>query len=166
MKFAALLILVALLLPALVTPVAADGGFDQYGYNYGARIFNGTGLSWCLAKGYSLPWCQGYLGPSIGDKLVMKWNAEWSRGNQEGWSRPPYAAWTTNEWNGMAGGSASNWHYKIVWVGPQLQNSPYWRAGGYAIWGQFEVIEDRGTDSSGHYRYAHAAPNGLGSGLY
>jgi hypothetical protein len=96
----------------------------------------------------------------------MKWNAEWDRGNEESWSKPPYDAWTTNEWNGaFPGGSGSVWHYKIIWVGSELEGSPYWREGGYPIWGQFEVIMDQGIDPNigpGHIWYALAIPNGLG----
>lgn len=92
----------------------ADIGFNEFGYNYQARIFNGTGESWSLAKG--LP--ADYLGIYAKDKLVMKWNAEWDRGNAENWENGPYAAWENNEWNGKAaGGSGDVWHYKIVWVG-------------------------------------------------
>jgi hypothetical protein len=43
-----ILITVALflvLVGVLAAPVLAGGGFDQYGYNYTARIFNGTGES-------------------------------------------------------------------------------------------------------------------------
>ena len=50
-------------------------GFNEFGYNYTARLFNGTGESWSLAKG--LP--ADYLGVYAKDKLVMKWNAEWDR---------------------------------------------------------------------------------------
>src|SRR3989344_4411365 len=75
------------------------GGFDQYGYNDTARIFNGTGSSWCLAGGQAA----NCMGAYSNDKLLMKWNAEWDRGNDEGWSSPPYAAWTDNEWNGKKG---------------------------------------------------------------
>lgn len=66
----------------------AGKGFDQYGYNDTARLFNGTGASWSLAKG--LP--ADYLGIYANDKLVMKWNAEWDRGNAENWANPPYNA--------------------------------------------------------------------------
>lgn len=99
-----------------VTVVKAGDGFDQYGYNRTARIFNGTGSSWCLEQG-ALADCLGIYSP---DKLVMKWNAEWDRGNDEGWANPPYAAWENNEWNGMKGGSGAVWKYKIVWVGDYL----------------------------------------------
>ncbi|PJE63372.1 hypothetical protein COU89_03700 [Candidatus Roizmanbacteria bacterium CG10_big_fil_rev_8_21_14_0_10_45_7] len=42
------------------------------------------------------------------------------------------------------------WHYKIVWVGPELEASPCWREGGYPIWGQFEVIMDHNTVDREH----------------
>lgn len=140
---------------------AAAGGFDQFGYNRTARIFNGTGESWALAKG--LP--ANYLGINAPDKLVMKWNAEWDRGNAEQWTKGPYAAWENNEWNGnVAGGSGSVWHYKMVWVGDYTKDSSLIPAGGYGIWGQFAVIMDQGTDPSlGHLWFAHANPTGYGA---
>ncbi len=146
------------------TVMGANAGFDQYGYNNTARIFNGTGKSWAVAKG--LP--ADYMGIYSPDKLVMKWNAEWDRGNAEGWTKPPYSAWTDNEWNGKGatGGSGEIWHYKIVWVGSDLEKSTYWKPGGYAIWGQFEVIMDQGTDPNvgpGHLWFAKATPAGYGA---
>jgi len=143
-------------------PVLAAGGFDEFGYNRTAMIFNGTGSSWCQAK--SLPAnCQGIYSP---DKLVMKWNAEWDRGNAEGWANPPYAAWENNEWNGKNGGSGTVWHYKIVWVGNYNANPSLIPDGGYGIWGQFAVLMDQGTDPSfgpGHIWFAHANPSGYGA---
>lgn len=136
------------------TTLQKDGGFDQFGYNYTARIFNG------IADGVDRTF--GGTSPYDNDHLVMKWNAEWDRGNDEGWANPPYSAWTTNEWNGkVKGGSGDVWHYKIIWVGPELENSPYWKAGGYALWGQFETIMDQGSSMNEHFWYAHAKPNGL-----
>jgi len=98
-------LLVSIIALALVIapaiPVAADGGFDEYGYNDSARVFVGTGASWSLAKG--LP--ADYLGTYAPDRLVMKWNAEWDRGNDEGWNDPNgYAARLDNEWNGASPG--------------------------------------------------------------
>lgn len=143
--------------------MGVNAGFNQYGYNYTARLFNGTGSGWCQAKGFSSD-CMGIYSP---DKLVMKWNAEWDRGNSEGWLKPPYGAWTDNEWNGkgVASGSGAVWHYKIIWVGPELTNSTYWKSGGYPIWGQFEVIMDQGQDPNigpGHIWFAKATPAGYG----
>jgi len=139
--------------------LAESGGFDQFGYNYKARIFVGKadGVDRVLdGKVWGDP-------TYANDLLVMKWNAEWDRGRKEDWSNPPYDAWCTNEWNGaVPGGSGKVWHFKIIWVGPELENSPYWREGGYPIWGQFEVIMDQGTViGGGHQWYALATPNGL-----
>jgi hypothetical protein len=158
----AFLLLIAFIVPASV--VYAGGGFDQYGYNNTARIFNGTGASWALGKG--LP--ADYLGAYANDKLVMKWNAEWDRGNAEGWTDTNgYKAWETNEWNGNTkGGTGAVWHYKIIWVGPTgLQDYDPMPDGGYSLWGQFEVIMDQGKDPNygpGHMFFAKAAPNGFG----
>ncbi len=148
---------------ALPAGAAAGGGFDQYGYNNGAHLFNGTGASWSLAKG--LP--ADYLGIYAPDKLVMKWNAAWDACNAAGNDDAGACAgaWTTNEWNGrFPGGSGENWHYKIIWVGSAAEASPYWRVGGYSIWGNYEVIMDQGSDPNvgpGHLWFAHATPNGL-----
>lgn len=152
----------AILLGSSAVPAFAAGGFDQYGYNYGARLFNGTGSSWCLKKGYSAN-CLGIYSP---DKLVMKWNAEWDRGNTENWAKPPYGAWEDNEWNGKNGGSGEVWHYKIVWVGNYLANPSLIPDGAYGIWGQFAVIMDQGLDPNvgpGHIWFAHASPTGYGA---
>lgn len=138
-------------------------GFDQFGYNNTARLFNGTGSSWCLARGAAAD-C---LGAYSNDHLVMKWNAEWDRGNDEGWSNPPYAAWEDNEWNGTcAGCSGAVWHYKIRWVGPCGADATPLADGGYCIWGQFDVLMDQGRDPSygpGHLWFAQARPNGYGN---
>jgi hypothetical protein len=142
--------------------VAAAGGFDQNGYNRTARIFNGTGATWCVAKGMAAD-CMGIYSP---DKLVMKWTADWDRGNAENWSNPPYSsAWLDNEWNGkgVAGGSGSVWHYKIKWVGACGADYTTLPDGGYCIWGQFETIMDQGVDPNagpGHMWFAKAKPNG------
>lgn len=153
-------LVVAMLLATVGTVIAA--GFNQYGYNYQARNFVGTGSSWCLAGGAS----EDCLGIYSNDKLVMKWNAEWDRGNDEGWTDPNgYDAWTDNEWNGMNGGSGAVWHYKIKWVGT-CTDYEYFDDGGYCIWGQFEIVMDQGIDPNigpGHIWFARATPNGYGA---
>ena len=141
----------------------AAGGFDQFGYNRTARIFNGTGSSWCLQRGAPA----NCLGIYSSDKLVMKWNAEWDRGNAEGWTDPNgYGAWEDNEWNGKNGGSGAVWHYKIKWVGSCGADYTPLPDGGYCIWGQFEVLMDQGQDPNsgpGHLWFAKALPNGYGA---
>ncbi len=152
-----------LFVASLLVAGTAYAGFDQYGYNDTARLFNGTASQWCLAKGMAAD-CQGVYS---NDKLVMKWTSAWDQGNAEGWTGSYPDAWETNEWNGkIPGGSGQTWHYKIIWVGAGLEASPYWRDGGYPIWGQFEVIMDQGTDPNvgpGHVFFAKAAPNGFGA---
>lgn len=136
------------------------GGFDEFGYNYEARIFNGKadGVDKILD---GMVWGDATY---ANDKLVMKWSKAWddARFNGAPWTPD---AWEDNEWNGkFPGGSGQIWHYKIIWVGPDLENSPYWRPGGYEVWGEFEVIMDQGQDPNagpGHIWYAHAKPNGL-----
>lgn len=165
MKRLGLLVLSALVLPLLSVSLAAAAGFDQYGYNRTARVFVGTGMSWCMGKFGNQAWCEGYLGSYANDQIVMKWNKEWDRGNAENWNNPPYDAWTDNEWNGKApGGSGAVWHYKIVWVGTCTDYASL-PNGGYCIWGQFEVLLDQGVDPAygpGHFFYAKAKPNGYG----
>ncbi len=148
---------------AQILPAKTENGFDEFGYNRTARNFNGTGLSWCLAKGLTKEWCNNYLGSSVNDKLIMKWNAEWDRGNAENWSKPPYSAWTDNEWNGMVkGGSGSVWHYKIAWDETCAKGGTP-SAGGYCIWGQFKVLMDQGKDATGHFILDKSTPAGYGS---
>lgn len=157
------IIMVFVMLAVFTTPALADqptgNGFDEFGYNRTARIFNGTGASWSVEQGLPVD----YLGIYAADKLVMKWNAEWDRGVDENWAYPPYAAWEDNEWNGMfPGGSGAVWHYKIVWVG----DCSLVPVGGYCVWGQFATIMDQGIDPSygpGHLWFAHANPTGYGS---
>jgi hypothetical protein len=136
----------------------ADKGFNENGYNYNARIFVGA------ADGVDKNLDETVWGDPTyaNDKLVMKWNAEWDRGNAEGWTDPEgYDAWENNEWNGaVPGGSGEVWHYKIKWVGSDLADSPRWVEGGYAVWGQFEVIMDHGTTGGEHVWYAHGIPTG------
>lgn len=134
-------------------------GFDEFGYNRDARVFVGTGSSWCEAGG-SFPNC---LGIYSNDKLKMKWNAEWDRGNAEGWTDSNYDAWLDNNWNGQVpSGSGETWQYKIKWDEGCRDNNIPSTDGGYCIWGQFEVILSHGTVANEHFWDAHAIPTGFG----
>ena len=149
----------AILLGAAIAPAFAAGGFDEFGYNRTARNFVGTGSSWCLARGADAD-CLGIYSP---DKLEMKWNAEWDRGNDENWAYPPYNAWENNEWNGKVnGGSGEVWHYKIKWIGACGADGTPLADGGYCLWGQFEVLMDQGTANGEHIWLTKATPNGYG----
>lgn len=142
---------------------SAAGGFNQYGYNYSARIFSGPadGVDKVLdGKVWGDP-------TYATDHLVMKWNAAWTACNANGYNDPKYCAgaWVTNAWNGnIPGGSGWSEHIKIIWVGSAAENSSYWVDGGYSVWGNYEVISDRAMDPN-HVKYIWAAgsPNGLGS---
>jgi hypothetical protein len=149
-----------MLLATVGTVMAVGNGWS--GYNWKARVFVGTASQWCLARGYP----EDCMGIYSNDKLTMKWNAEWDRGNEEGWSNPPYNAYLNNEWNGaFPGGSGSVWHYNIKWIGPCGADYTPLPDGGYCIWGQFEVLMDQGIDPNigpGHLWFAHAIPTGYG----
>ncbi len=151
--------------PQAVEQLAAvGGGYDQYGYNDKARIFQGPadgvdrnldGMVWgdpTYAK----------------DTLVMKWNSQWDACNDAGNNSEAACAgaWINNEWNGAkAGGSGETWHYKIIWVGPQGVNSPRWQDGGEPVWGSYEILMDQGVTRDGgpvHTVYAKSTPNGYG----
>ena len=140
-----------------------ERGFDEFGYNYRARVFVGP------ADGVDRNLDDTVWGDPLyaHDHLVMKWSKAWDDAKFQGEAWTP-AAWCTNHWNGaVPGGSGEvTWHFKIIWVGPELEGSAHWREGGYAIWGQFEVIMDHGSDvDHNHIWGAHATPTGLGEGL-
>ena len=135
-------------------------GFDEFGYNYQARIFNGK------ADGVDRIIDGEVWGDATyaNDHLVMKWSKAWDDARFQGSEWSP-DAWCSNEWNGMVpGGSGEVWHYKIVWVGlPCNDTNPNWRDGGYCIWGEFEVIMSHGTVEGQHIWETHATPTGYGA---
>ncbi len=164
-KIPSVLLAVALVLSfnlVMAMPAAAakpaDKGFDEFGYNYQARVFVGK------ADGVDRN-LDGKVGGDptyANDHLVMKWSKGWDDARFHGAEWGP-DAWETNEWNGMVpGGSGEVWHYKIIWVGSELENSPYWREGGYPVWGQFEVIMSHGVAGGEHIWETLANPCGFG----
>jgi len=153
-----ILISVIMLLSIFLIIAVAQGGFNEFGYNYKARIFVGP------ADGVDRVIDGEVWGDPTyaNDILVMKWSKAWddARFHSAPWTPD---AWCTNQWNGMVPeGSQEVWQYKIIWVGPELESSPYWREGGYPIWDQFEVIMDHGTFANEHIFFSQVAPNGLG----
>ena len=154
-------LLTALLLVVMAVPaLAVERGYDQFGYNYKARIFVGSadGVDRVLDD---MVWGDPAY---ANDHLVMKWSKAWDAARYHGAPWTP-KAWCTNQWNGVfPGGSGYTEHFKSIWVGPELAASVYWRDGGYPIWGQFEVIMDHGqTPDEGHTWWTHVVPAGLGA---
>jgi hypothetical protein len=144
---------------SVVAAVYAAGGFDVFGYNYDAGLFVGT------ADGVDRNLDGMLYGDTAyaNDRLVMKWSKAWDEARFHGAPWTP-DAWVDNEWNGnVPGGSGYTEHVKIVWVGPALQNSPFWRPGGDPIWGEFEILMDQGNGPEGHSWYTHAVPTGYGN---
>jgi hypothetical protein len=137
----------------------AAGGFDEFGYNYKARVFVGKadGVDRVLdGKVWGDP-------AYANDHLVMKWSKGWDDARFHGGLWGP-DAWEDNEWNGaVSGGSGEVWHYKIIWVGPDGGSSIYWRAGGELVWGEFEIIMDHGTIDGIHSFLAKTTPCGYGA---
>lgn len=147
-----------MLLSIFLIIAVAQGGFDEFGYNYKARIFVG------LADGFDRILDGKLWGDPTyaNDHVVVKWSKAWDDAAFGGGPWTP-DAWRTNEWNGkVPNGSGEVWHYKIIWVGYELEESPYWREGGHPFWEQFEVIMDQGTSANEHFWYAHTTPNGFG----
>jgi hypothetical protein len=132
------------------TCTLADGtivsrGFDAAGWNLCAGLFNGT---------------------VNGDNLVMKWNAQYDICNAAGTDLAAVClgAWISNEWNGnVPGGSGIVSRYKIIWVGPLGETSPYWVAGGYSIWGSYEIVLWEGTYPGYGHLLVNAHPSGYGA---
>ena len=133
-------------------------GYDQWGYNYQAHMFNG------LYDNYSRPTDPVTSGEV---NLIMKWSDEWianvdcdgdrklDRGldvkapieppvNPPPLSGANSKGWLTNHMEGASTGSTGEMeHYtyftKIVWVGPAGPSDPW---AGKRIWGIFAIIEE------------------------
>lgn len=100
-KIAIILGCAVFLVGTMVFQGMAQGGFDEYGYNYQARTFNGIGENWYRQKKGLPAWQEGdpYLyGPIFGPAhLVMRWDQLWDDARFGGslWAS---GAWCTNQW--------------------------------------------------------------------
>lgn len=134
----------------LITDTAGNPvtlGYDQYGYNYQAHIFNGTYDS-SDRKLDGKFW--GQTGDYVDDSLIMKWSDPWlanvdcngngklDRGLENGVVGGISRGWNTNQVNGdydSDGDGTQDAHYtwfvKIVWTGP-----------GSPLWGQYTIIQE------------------------
>jgi hypothetical protein len=148
------------------TITAADGttvltpGYDKYGYNYQAKMFNG------LYANYFRPTTPVTEGT---ENVVIKWSDEWlatvdcnhdgkldrglnpKTGESDGMSK----GWVTNHFEGdYIGTDQESHHYtyfvKITYVGPAQPGvvDPFTLT---RIWGVYAVIEEIQTDPYGEY---------------
>jgi hypothetical protein len=165
-----------------------ETGYDQWGYNYQAHMFNGFGCN------YSRP----AVPCESGDGLIMKWNDAWPSNTDcdgDGKLDRHYGfltyigsgAWLTNHWNGtyeLEDGTVCHWteFTKIVAVpeGAYLDEPTYtdpwgdthqtWYTAadeviGYEIWGEFAIIEDIINDPcAGYNGVEYKSPDHAGLG--
>lgn len=147
-------------------------GYDKYGYNYQAHMFNG------LYDNFSRPATPVTEGAV---SLIMKWSNDWlsnldcngdgklDRGGAAGADANISKGWLTNHEEGdYVGGDGESHHYtyfvKIVWVGPPPAGDDPWAD--KRIWDQYAVIEEVYNDPyGGHHgvdRSRLVNPAGLG----
>jgi len=146
------------------TLLASDGsvimtGYDEWGYNYQAHIFNGY---YCDAY-RDAAWCQPYKDV----KLQMKWNDAWlSNKDCDGdglldrhYGYPSYidsGAWLTNHQSGEyeQDGEICQWNYFVKIVAAPadaIKTEGIWYAAdgteiGPVIWGEFAIIQQVEND--------------------
>lgn len=163
-----------------------DTGFDQWGYNYQAHMFNGL---YCDAY-RDASWCQPYAL----DELLMTWNDAWlSNSDCDGdglldrhfgfASYKGSGAWETNHQKGTyidANGKKQKWNYfvKIVAVPTDaVETNGVWYvfdkdaqsqvAIGPSIWGEFAIVQEVYNDTgTGDHGIAYLSPYKAGFGAY
>jgi hypothetical protein len=160
---------------------AIQTGFDDWGYNYQARIFNGK---YCDAY-RNASWCQPYAN----DELVMKWNDAWLSNadcNGDGLLDRHYGfasykgsgAWLTNHQKGNyldANGKKQRWEYftKIVAAPADaaLVGGTWMSADGTeigpGIWVEFVIIQEVYNDTgTGEHGVLYLSPYSAGFGRF
>jgi hypothetical protein len=168
------------------TLVASDAslietGFDQWGYNYEAHMFNGT---YCDAY-RNAAWCQSYA--SI--NLIMKWNDAWLANKDcdgdnlldRHYGFSSYigsGAWLTNHQKDSyidGNGKKQRWEYFVKIVAAPadatLSNGTWYAADGTEIgpmiWGEFIVIQEVYNDTgTGEHGVLYLSPYSAGFGRF
>jgi len=113
--FVAFLVFVSM---SLVSAKPEQVGFDEYGYNYNARLFNG----W---YGYYDRNITGGWVSGTGDAwLIMKWSKDWIPMEDE-----PVGAWVTNHWiwysNDYNESTWYGWATRVQWNENTHPNAKY-----------------------------------------
>jgi hypothetical protein len=125
-------------------------GFDKYGYNYQAHMFNG------LYENYTRPTTPATTGDV---NLQMKWSDDWLAnascdGNpfldRGGLDSDPNSntskGWLTNHMEGDCGDVHVTYFVKIVYDGGLACGTPGNQS---CLWGVYTVIEEVGQDPTG-----------------
>jgi hypothetical protein len=156
-----------------------ETGYDEWGYNYQAHMFNGT---YCDAY-HDAAWCQ----PWAADELSMKWNDAWlSNEDCDGdsyldrhygyTSYKGSGAWLTNHLAGtytLDDGTVCKWteFYKIIAVPEDaVKTDGYWYNAdgteiGPSIWGDFAIIQHVYNDPcAGYNGLDYVSPDHAGLG--
>ena len=162
---------------------ASDGatiktGYDSWGYNYQAHMFNG---GYCDAY-RDAAWCQPYTE----DELVMKWNDAWLSNKDcdgDGKLDRHYGfasyigsgAWETNHQKGAyeQDGKTCKWEYFVKIIAAPADatlDGGVWYAAdgteiGPAIWGEFAIIQEVYNDRcAGFHGLQYGSPDHSGLG--
>jgi len=161
--------------------VPIDTGFDEYGYNYQAHMFNGT---YCDAY-RDAAWCQPYKD----DELLMKWNDAWlsnrdcdfdtSLDRHLGFSSYiGSGAWETNHQKGVyldSNGKKQRWEYFVKIVAAPADatlSGGVWYAAdgseiGPVIWSEFAIIQEIYNDTgSADHGALYVSPYSAGFGKF
>lgn len=157
------------------TIIASNGdplklGYDEFGYNYQARLFNGTydssdrnldGKYW------------GNDGDYVDDSLVMKWSEDWlsnmdcnNDGKLDRGDAGISMGWTTNHIEGdYLDGDGDSHHYtyevKIVYDGGEACAA----GEGTCLWGMYRIIHEVYNDPDGGYHGVDHSRLGNPAGL-
>lgn len=168
------------------TLLTSDGevittGYDQWGYNYQAHMFNGY---YCDSY-RDAEWCQ----PWKDVELMMKWNDAWLSNKDcdedklldRHYGYESYigsGAWLTNHQSGTYvnddDGKTCNWNYFVKIVAVPDDAEPIdgiWHTAdgtviGYVIWGEFAVIEEVENDPCAGVHGIQYKPASPGLGCY
>ena len=161
--------------------VLLQTGYDAWGYNYQAHIFNGY---YCDAY-RNAAWCQAY----VDVELEMKWNDAWmSNQSCDGngsldrhYGFPSYkgsGAWETNHQKGTyvdTNGKKQRWNYFVKIVAAPLNayasGGMYYAADGSeigpVIWTDFAIIQEVYNDTgTGDHGVAYLSPYKAGFGAF
>ncbi len=156
-------------------------GFDEWGYNYQAHMFNG---GYCDAY-RDAAWCQPYKDV----KLAMKWNDAWLSNKDctdddlldRHYGFPSYigsGAWLTNHQSGSyedADGKTIKWNYFVKIVAAPSDayvEGGIWYAAdgteiGPVIWGAFATIQQVENDpGAGAHGLQYLSDASAGFGFY